>query len=161
MAEQHAPWLSPDSRAWAARIRRSHSHAFRRPLLANRHNCSPNARVSCQELFAAPWPVLAHNDSSDPALVYANAAALKLWQRRWAQMVGMPSRLTAPEKERRERAQALGNARQQDAYQGYSGIRIDSQGHRFVINNARIWTLWDLNGHRCGQAATFASWHWL
>ncbi|RZO12075.1 MAG: MEKHLA domain-containing protein, partial [Synechococcus sp. MED-G135] len=88
VAEQHAPWLSPDSRAWAARIRRSHSHAFRRPLLANRHNCSPNARVSCQELFAAPWPVLAHNDSSDPALVYANAAALKLWQRRWAQMVG-------------------------------------------------------------------------
>ena len=118
MAERHAPWLSPDSRAWAARIRRSHSHAFRRPLLANRHNCSPNARVSCQELFAAPWPVLAHNDSSDPALVYANAAALKLWQRRWAQMVGMPSRLTAPEKARRERAQALGNARQQDAYQG-------------------------------------------
>ena len=105
--------------------------------------------------------MLAHNDSSDPALVYANAAALKLWQRRWAQMVGMPSRLTAPEQERRERAQALGNARQQDAYQGYSGIRIDSQGHRFVINNARIWTLWDLNGQRCGQAATFASWHWL
>lgn len=105
--------------------------------------------------------MLAHNTRQDPTLIYANAAALKLWCRRWSQMVGMPSRLTAPEQERRERAQALGSAQQQDAVRGYQGIRVDSQGRQFVINNARIWTVWDEQGERCGQAASFSNWWWI
>ena len=94
-------------------------------------------------------------------MVYVNAAALQLWRRRWEQMVGMPSRLTAPPGERAERASALSQAGRIDAYQGYRGIRIDSQGRRFLIDNARIWTLWDARGQRCGQAASFTRWWWL
>jgi hypothetical protein len=37
----------------------------------------------------------------------------------------------------------------------YSGIRIDSQGRRFRISNARVWSL------PGGQAAAFSAWHWL
>jgi NAD(P)-dependent dehydrogenase (short-subunit alcohol dehydrogenase family) len=58
-----------------------------------------------QELFASS-PVLLAHDGADPAsepgprLIYANRAALALWQRPWLQMVGMPSRLTAEPAER-------------------------------------------------------------
>ena len=48
-----------------------------------------------------------------------------------------------------------------DAMRGYGGVRIDQQGQLFMIRNARIWTLWDEEGRRCGQAAAFSSWWWL
>ena len=156
-----ALWLSPDAQRWALIIEASHSRAFGSPLVARHPVASDAKRSHCQELFACPSPVLAHDGGSDPALIYANAAALRLWRRRWSQMVGMPSRLTAPEQERQERAQALGSAQKMNAFQGYRGIRIDSEGRRFVINNARIWTLWDEKGECCGQAASFSNWWWI
>ena len=74
-------------------------------------------------------------------------------------------RLTAEPSERASRARALGDVRRQHAIRGYSGIRVDSQGRRFWIHNARVWTLWrqDASGHDrpCGQAAAFSDWHWL
>ena len=162
MAE--APWLSLATQGLVTLLLRSHQRAFGQPLLAC--DRSGNARrLICQELFAADMAVLAHDGAAldageGPRLTYANAAALRLWQRPWSAMVGMPSRRTAPESERRERAQALSTAQQRDAFRGYRGIRIDRNGRRFVINNARIWTLWDGNGRACGQAAAFADW-WL
>ena len=161
VVEANAPWLSPAACRWAAIIQASHCRAFGRTLLASQSPESIGAASAAQELFATSSPVLAHNGSSDPALVYANAAALRLWDRPWAEMVGMPSRLTAAEQERQERANALQSAQQCDAYQGYRGIRIDRQGRQFVINNARIWTLWDEQGSRYGQAASFSSWWWI
>ena len=161
VVEANAPWLSPAACRWAAIIQASHRRAFGRTLLASQSPESIGATSAAQELFATSSPVLAHNGSSDPTLVYANAAALRLWDRPWAEMVGMPSRLTAAEQERKERANALQSAQQCDAYKGYQGIRIDRQGRQFVINNARIWTLWDEQGSRCGQAASFSSWWWI
>ena len=160
MVDLHAPWLSPESLRWAAIVQISHQRAFGRGLLPG-HIATDQSRTGAQQLFSATGPVLAHDGSSDPALIYANAAALRLWRRRWDAMVGMPSQLTAPEQERQERAQALGSAQKMDAFQGYRGIRIDSEGRRFVINNARIWTLWDKQGERCGQAASFSNWWWI
>jgi hypothetical protein len=110
--------------------------------------------------------VLAH-DRADPAgdpgprLIYANRAALRLWQRPWPAMVGIPSRLTAEPAEQASRSQALVTAQARDALEGYSGIRIDSRGRRFQIEAARLWTLRDGAGQPCGQAARFSAWHWL
>jgi hypothetical protein len=110
--------------------------------------------------------VLAH-DGADPSadpgprLIYANRAALRLWRRHWAELVGMPSRLTAEPAARQERAQALVRARSQRAITGYGGVRIDSQGRRFRIEGARVFSLRDGAGEPCGQAACFSRWHWI
>ncbi|TVS04366.1 MAG: MEKHLA domain-containing protein [Cyanobium sp. PLM2.Bin73] len=160
-----SPWLTVPTVALAKRILASHSHAFGTPLVAGlAADASPLQWA--QALFAAPLVVLAH-DGQDPGadpgprLTYANRAALGLWRRRWGELVGMPSRLTAPRAERGSRGQALRRAQGGGALQHYSGIRVDSGGRRFQITGARLWTLPDAQGQPCGQAARFSSWWWL
>lgn len=138
----------------------SHRRAFDCPLLAS-DRPGTSRRLTAQELFNSSMAVLAHNNAGDPALTYANATALRLWKRPWSEMVGMPSRLTAAQSERKERAASLKLALVRDAINTYSGIRVDRCGRQFMIHNARIWTLWDEEGRRCGQAAAFNSWWWL
>lgn len=138
----------------------SHQRAYSRALITAAQQEHPE-RLRCQELFSCGFPVLAHGTGDDPVLTYANAAALQLWEASWTELVGLPSRLTAPESERSERLRALGNARNRDAVWGYGGIRISRRGHRFMIRNARIWTLWDDDGRVFGQAASFSDWWWI
>lgn len=158
--DSEAPWLTPAACAIAARLLDGHRAAFGRPLLAGcGDGRSPRQRA--QELFAATTVVLAHDGGEDPRLIWASREALRLWGRRWSQMVGMPSRLTAEPRERAGRSAALAEARRQTALVGYGGIRVDSRGRRFRIENARLWTLWDERGAPCGQAAAFARWWWL
>jgi hypothetical protein len=154
-----SPWLTPEGLGWAVRILEGHRHAYGVPLLAGPANRP--VRLQAQELFATSSVVLAHDGGSDPCLTYANAAALRLWRRPWAAQVGMPSRLTAEPAERQARAGALAQARQREAIANYGGIRIDSQGRRFRIEGARLWTLRNAQGEPCGQAACFESWWWL
>jgi hypothetical protein len=151
-----AAWLTPAKQHLAECMVRSFQQAFERPLLPR-----GNAEHLAQELFASDTVVLAHDGSADPCLIYANAAALQLWERTWAEMIGMPSRLTAEPEERAGRAQMLATARQQHASEGYSGVRISKSGRRFQIHNARIWTLWGPGDQPCGQGAAFSSWWWL
>ena len=49
-------------------------------------------------------------------------------------------------------------AMKKDAITGYQGIRIDSHGRKFLITNARIWTIWNEQDIPYGQAATFSKW---
>jgi len=106
-----APWLSPEVQALASLLLTSHRQAFGSPLIAGLAADASSLLVA-QELFASS-PVLLAHDGADPAsepgprLIYANRAALALWQRPWLQMVGMPSRLTAEPAERASRRQAL------------------------------------------------------
>ncbi len=116
---------------------------------------------SGQDLFSSDVAVLAHDNSRDPLLIYANATALRLWERPWEDMIGMPSRYTAEAEARSQRDSALQQAKQGDAFEGYSGVRVSRTGQRFMISNARIWTLWDETGRDCGQAAAFSSWFLL
>jgi hypothetical protein len=163
------PWLSPAGIERATWLLASHQRAFGRPLIATPATPGPSpgeARQRAQELFAAATVVLAHDGSADrpdhdPRLTYANRSALALWRRPWNEMVGMPSRLTAEPAERSSRALLLASARNQEAISGYTGIRIDSHGRRFVISRARLWTLRDRDGRDCGQAAAFSNWWWL
>jgi len=159
--ESRAPWLTAEVERIARRIVASHTLGFGHPLLASR-----DPAHLAQELFQLDTVVLAH-DGADPdgdpgpRLIYANAAALRLWRRPWREQIGLPSRLTAEPQERPGRARMLVNALEQHAIRGYSGIRIDSTGRRFQIRNARLWTLRDDNGTPCGQAAAFSDWWWL
>lgn len=160
---RESPWLTPDPITLAERIVASHRRAFGRPLLA-----TPAAppRLLAQELFATDTVVLAHDGApldqgEGPRLIYANRAALRLWRRDWTAMVSLPSSQTAEPAERAGRQQALAAAQQHQAITNYSGIRIDSEGRRFAIAGARIWTLLDDRSQPCGQAAAFSDWHWL
>ncbi len=159
MSAADPPWLAPTSLAWVERILAGHQHAFGRPLLAALPGAATEgaARRAAQELFAAATVVLAHDGGEDPRFVFANRAALVLWRRRWAEMVGLPSRLSAAPAERDERASALARALQ-GAIHNYAGVRIDSRGQRFRIEAARLWTLQDERGEPCGQAAAFSRW---
>jgi hypothetical protein len=163
-----SPWLTPATITLAARIVASHRRAFGRALLATAATASPapDPRLLAQELFAAATVVLAHDGApldqgEGPRLIYANRAALRLWRRDWAAMVGLPSSRTAEPAERASRQQALTSALQLQAIANYNGIRIDSKGRRFAITGARIWTLLDDRSQPCGQAAAFGDWHWL
>jgi len=155
-----APWLTDDLQQLAVLILGSHRGGFGDPLLAGIRE-ETSSLQQAQALFAAPRVVLAHDGSSDTRLIYANAQALALWRRPWADMVGLPSRLTAGPQERPARAQMLAEARSRQAIGGYSGIRVDSSGRRFQIRGARLWTLWDRHGQAIGQAASFSDWWWL
>ena len=155
-----APWLSPETQALINLLLISYQGAFAHPLLICDQG-DPLQRTAAQELFASPIAVLAHDHSADPVLTYANSTALRIWGHRWQTMVGMPSRLTAEESERRERASALEQAQQRTGFRGYSGIRINQKGRRFMIHNARIWPLRNDNNEVCGQAAAFSNWWWL
>ena len=155
-----AAWLTADKQKLVGALLESHQRAFSRPLIGSAQPGQAK-RLLCQNLFACGFPVLAHGTEQDPKLSYANAAALQLWETRWDELIGMPSRLTAPNSERAERINALGQAKRLDAVQDYRGIRISRKGRRFMINKARIWTLWDAEEQVCGQAACFSDWWWL
>ena len=157
-----AAWLTTDKQELAGVLLESHQRAFSRPLIASAQpSRSDSKRLLCQNLFACGFPVLAHGTGQDPKLSYANAAALQLWETRWDELIGMPSRLTAPDSERAERSSALGQAKRLNAVRNYRGIRISRKGRRFMINKARIWTLWNAEELVCGQAACFSDWWWL
>ena len=160
IASISAPWLRPDTQELINRLLISYQRAFAQPLLACEQGIHFH-RTAAQEVFASSIAVLAHDHSADPLLTYANGTALRLWGRSWQTMVGMPSRLTAEESARRERANALQQAHQRAGFRGYGGIRMNQEGRRFMIHNARIWPLWDQNNDVCGQAAAFSSWWWL
>ena len=159
------PWLTGDAQAIAAQLIGSYRAGFGQPLVTGLPGDASGEQWA-QALFAAPIVVLAHDGSpldrgDGPRLIYANRAALTLWGRPWAEMVGMPSQLTAEPTERASRQSALAAAQQETAFRGYRGIRINRHGRRFQINNARLWTPMGPAGESLGQAACFSSWWWL
>ena len=157
---REAAWLTAEQQTLAGLLLHSYQRAFGRPLITAAQ-AGRSKRLICQELFACGFPVLAHGTGKDPKLSYANAAALQLWETDWHELIGLPSRLTAPDSEQAERSSALGQAKRLDAVQSYRGLRISRKERRFMINNAKIWTLWDVEERVCGQAACFRDWWWI
>ncbi len=135
-----------DGLTWSLWITASYAAEVGRPL------CAPS------ELYGLDAVVLCHDTSPDPGFVYANVAAQTLWQRSWDDFLGWPSRLTAPEQARAQRALALA---QPGLVRGYSGVRVDRQGRLFRIHDATVWTVRDQAGTVRGQAATFEQVTWL
>ena len=158
--ENPSPWLGNQKLVLAELLLASHLEAFGQALVAETPG-EQSRLCRCLKLFRCGFPVLAHGTGDDPRLTYANAAALQLWETNWESLIGLPSRCTAPEEEQKERRSALGQAKRLEAMTGYSGIRVSRNGRRFMIRNARIWTLQDGERQICGQAASFSDWHWI
>jgi hypothetical protein len=110
-----------------------------------------------ERLFSLDAVVLSHDGGTDPSFVYANAAAARLWRMPVDALVGMPSRLSAPPEWRDERSAMLEQAARDGILRGYSGERIASDGTRFVISDATLWTV-DGYPERPGQAVVFSQW---
>lgn len=112
-------------------------------------------------LFQSPFVVVSHGMEEDPLLNYGNQVALELWELTWDQLVTTPSRLTAEPVNRAEREWMLEQARASGYLGTYRGVRISSTGRRFLVENAVVWNIVDVEGRRVGQAATFTQWTWL
>ena len=118
---------------------------------------SADPEVDAQRLFDLDAVVLSHDGGADPRFVYANLAAARLWRMEVDELVGMPSRLSAPPNHRDERQAMLQQAAKDGVLHGYAGTRVAKDGTLFVIEDATLWTV-DYP-HGSGQAVVFRSWH--
>ena len=109
-------------------------------------------------LNAAPRVVLAHGTGDDPRFEYGNRQALQLFELSWAQLLAMPSRLSAESVDRAERQRLLDAVATRGYIDDYAGVRVSRSGRRFRIARATVWNLIDGAGERRSQAATFAEW---
>src|SRR5512139_1625540 len=69
-----------------------------------------------EDLFDAPFVLLAHGTESPPVLFYGNRRALALWELSFAAFTAMPSRETAEPEAREARERLLADV----AARGYS-----------------------------------------
>lgn len=114
-----------------------------------------------EQLFNAAMVVLSHTTDSDPLFNYGNQQALALFELTEAQLVNLPSRLSAEPINQQQREALLEQVRSKGYISDYRGVRISSTGKRFLIERAVVWNLLDENGHYHGQAACFSDWTWL
>lgn len=143
--------------AHVARLLESYRHWTGKSLLQPDRSGEEQAR----RLYHAPFVVLSHNTASDPILNYANRAGLNLFEVTWAELTGLPSRLTAEPLHQQERASLLARVTQTGYIDDYRGVRISKTGRRFLIERATVWNLFDQSGAPYGQAATFSEWKLL
>jgi PAS domain-containing protein len=108
-----------------------------------------------QDIYQAPFALLAHTAERDPRFVYANEYALSTFCYTWRELIGKPSRLSAEAPDRQERQRLLNEVSEKGIVHDYSGIRITSDGVRFVISEATVWNVVDERAGTLGQAAMF------
>ena len=113
-------------------------------------------------LWEAPFPVLAHDASPDPGplFVYANNAALELFETDWDSLIGTPSTKSAePVTEiQDDRASALSQVLEKGFIDDYEGERISFKGTKFKISRSTVFNVDAPSGERVGQAAVIRSW---
>ncbi len=114
-----------------------------------------------ERLFNSTFVVASHGLQDDPVLNYGNQTALDLWEMDWDTFTQTPSRLTAEPVNREERARMLQQAQMQGYISDYRGVRISRTGKRFIVEQAMIWNIQQLDGTALGQGATFFTWEFL
>lgn len=150
-------WQTPFQVSWTTLLLDSYRRLLGRELIERQ----ATPELDSQRLFQAPFVVVSHGAQADPVLCYGNRTALQLWQMDLATLAQTPSRLTAEPVHRDERAQLLARTTRDGYVDDYRGVRISSQGRRFLIEQAIVWNLTDAVGHPVGQAATFSTWKFL
>lgn len=121
----------------------------------------PGDHVDADRLWHAPFVVVAHATEADPVFFYANKAGLELFQIDAAQLIRMPSRLSARPVDRDARDRLFERVRQQGFIDDYAGDRVTTTGRAFRIEQATVWNLVDADKSVRGQAARFDAWQWL
>jgi len=135
------------------------SSSYRRLLSAEPPFLVPGAPHTADWLYAeSPVCVLAHNTAPDPHFIYANRRAQELFEYDWAEIVTLPSRLSAEEPARGERQRLLNQVATAGFATGYSGVRIAKSSRRFRIDDGVLWQLTGRDGTLHGVAATFGRW---
>jgi hypothetical protein len=150
-----AAWNHADSLTYQRHIAASYERYFCAQLVDQ--SAEPGIGLA-QELYAAPFALLAHDGTDDPRFTYANLTAQKLWERSWEDFIGLPSRLSAEPDARQMRAEMLHRVLTDGYLNGYSGVRVAASGRRFAIDGAKIWNVTDVEGSRIGQAARIDHW---
>ena len=121
----------------------------------------PSHKALSERMWEAPFVLVAHGTEEDPLFCYGNAQALKLWELTWEDFYAMPSRYTAEEGERDDRARLLQDVSEKGFCDNYNGKRVSRSGRRFRISNATVFNLYDSSKEYMGQAATFTRWEYL
>ncbi len=111
-----------------------------------------------RQLYQAPFFLASHDGTADPVFNYGNRTAQSLFAMDWSAFTATPSRFTAEEPDRAERARLLEAVRTRGFIDDYAGVRISRTGKRFRIEAATVWNVLDDHGRAIGQAATFARW---
>lgn len=114
-----------------------------------------------QSLFEAPFAVLSHGTQADPIFNYGNKTALELFEMEWDDFIKLPSRLSAEQVAQEERNRLLARVNEFGFIDDYKGVRISSTGKRFMVEDAIVWNLLDVEGIYRGQAAALYKWRWL
>lgn len=114
-----------------------------------------------EDLYNAPFALVAHGTQPDPIFCYANLTAQKLWDIGWKDFTSMPSRLSAEPVAAPERERMLRQAAELGFVDSYQGVRISSTGKRFNIIDTILWNVVDEQGTLHGQAAVIRKWEWL
>ena len=127
----------------------SHASRVGTELIERTGNADSDAKL----LFMLDAVILSHDGGEDPHFVYANQAAADLWRMPVSELIGMPSRLSAPPEHQAERASMLKDAAGSGVLTGYAGERIAKDGTRFMIEDATLWTVDYPQGP--GQAVVF------
>ncbi len=113
------------------------------------------------DLNNSPFALVSHGTESDPVFNYGNQTALDLFAMSWDEFVALPSRYSAEQLSREERARLLNEVQEKGFIDDYSGVRITKDGRRFLIKKATVWNVIDELGVCHGQAATFDEWQFL
>lgn len=103
----------------------------------------------------APYSILAHNADPDPHFIYVNKYALSCFKYTNEEMLSIPSRLSAGERDRAERQRLLEIVTKDEIAYGYEGLRVDKYGSYFPIYNGIVWQLKDVDNQIYGQGALF------
>lgn len=146
-------WTEDELRTRARWLLRSYRHWAGEDLLDLASDDDDDARA--RALFAAPFPVLAHDTRPDPLCVYANAAALAAFELSREDAPAYATSRTVEPAARDDRRAALARAQEVGLLRGYSGVRVSTTGRCFEIRDGQIWTVLDDDGRPAGQAATF------
>jgi hypothetical protein len=92
--------------------------------------------------------------------VYANQAALDLFEAEWDELIGTPSTKSAEPIDgiQQDRSSVLNKVLEKGAVDDYQGDRISFQGTKFRILKATLFNVEAPSGDRVGQAAVIKSW---
>jgi hypothetical protein len=142
--------------AQTALICRSYQHWTGRILVP-----MDTAGSAVEMLMQAEFAVLSHDTRAEPVFNYANLTAQRLFKMDWATFTQLPSRLSAEPVLQAERERFLQRVAAKGYIDDYSGIRIASDGSKFLITHAVVWNLLDEDGVYHGQAAMIPYWQHL
>jgi hypothetical protein len=111
------------------------------------------------------YPVLCHSGTPssdhDPVFTFVNDAACRLFLYDKMKFIGLESKLSAQVEDREGRSKMLMQAGENGYISNYAGVRVNSQGKRFKIKHALVWTLKDDSGMEIGQATVIPPWEIL